>query len=508
MHCETRNEAGMKAREPLPLSELLRLGGRPECVPADTVGDPIVSGLTHDSRAAGPGDLFVAIRGGVDGADFAAAAVAQGAAAVLAASPDRGLGVPWVQVADDRAALADCARALAGDPSRRLALTGITGTNGKTTTTWLLDSVLAAAGRKAGRVGTLGASWPGGSKPSPRTTPEAPELEEMLLAMEDAGCTQAVLEVSSHAIDLERVRGLSFAALGFTNLTQDHLDWHGDLETYFETKARLFTELAPKAPAAVGVDDAFGRRLAERLRGADPRRTVLTCGLDAAADLRVTDFEADVNGSRFRLRGAGRDLAVELRSPGRHDAQNAALAAALGLLLGLEPEAIGRGLADCAGVPGRLERVATGEGVSVFVDYAHAPAALEQVLEAVREITPGRLICVFGCGGDRDQGKRALMGEAVGRRADVAIATSDNPRSEDPLAILAMVREGLERTAAERVEEPDRREAIRRALETAREGDVVVVAGKGHETEQDVGGVKRPFDDRVVVRELWAELRG
>ncbi len=499
--------ASMKARPALRLSELLVRAGRSACVPADTASDPTVSGLTHDSRSVEPGDLFVALRGVRDGVEFAAGAVERGAVAVLAAAEDRELGVPWLQVDDDRAALADCAVALAGDPSGRLAVAGVTGTNGKTTTSWFLGSILEQAQRPVGIVGTLGARWPGGERANPRTTPEAPDLQDMLLEMETAGCAHAVLEVSSHAIDLERVRGLHFAALGFTNLTQDHLDWHGDLETYFETKVRLFSELAPAAPAVVCVDDDHGRRLALRLRASDPRRTVLSCGFDVSCDLRVAEFTPGSEGSHLRLSGAGLDLVTSLRSPAAHDAKNAALAAGLALVQGIEPEAIARGLAACPVVPGRLEPVVNAGGVSVFVDYAHTPDALERVLEALRVITEGRLICVFGCGGDRDQGKRALMGEAVGHGADLAIATSDNPRSEDPLAILAMVRAGLARTGAETKEVPDRRQAIRAAIEEADAGDVIVVAGKGHETEQEIEGQRLPFDDRQVVRELWEELR-
>jgi UDP-N-acetylmuramoyl-L-alanyl-D-glutamate--2,6-diaminopimelate ligase len=500
-------EASVKARVALRLSELLARAGRPDCVPADTACDPLVSGLTHDSRAVEEGFLFVALRGARDGADFAARAVEAGAAAVLAASEDRRLGVPWLQVADDRAALADCAAALAGEPSTRMAVTGITGTNGKTTTSWMLDSILEAAGRPSGLVGTLGARWPGGERPSPRTTPEAPDLQEMLVDMERAGCVHAVVEVSSHAIDLERVRGLRFAALGFTNLTQDHLDWHGDLESYFATKRRLFTELGPAAPAVVCADDAHGRRLAEELRAADPRRTVLTCGFGESCDLRVAAFAADSGGARLTLRGAGLDFETRLLSPARHDAKNAVLAAGLALALGIDGQGIAAGLASCGVVPGRLERAAGDDQVGVYVDFAHAPGALVELLDSAREFTRGRLICVFGCGGDKDRSKRAVMGEAVGLRADLAIATSDNPRSEDPLAILAMVAEGLARTGAETREIADRREAIRAAIEEARPGDVILVAGKGHESEQEIGGQRLPFDDRQVVRELWEELK-
>ena len=461
----------MKAPQALRLSELLARAGRSACVPADTASDPVVSGLTHDSRSIEKGDLFVALRGVRDGVEFAAGAVERGAVAVLAAAEDRELGVPWLRVDDDRAALADCAVALAGDPSSRMAVVGITGTNGKTTSSWFLGSILEQALRPAGIVGTLGARWPGGERANPRTTPEAPDLQAMLLDMEQAGCGHVVVEVSSHAIDLERVRGLRFAALGFTNLTQDHLDWHGDLETYFETKARLFTELAPAAPAVICADDGHGSRLVERLRASDPRRTVLSCGFETSCDLVIIEFTPGAEGSHLRLRGAGLDLVTTLRSPAAHDAQNAALAAGLALVQGIEPASIARGLAACVAVPGRLEPVACSGGVSVFVDYAHTPDALARVLEALRVITTGRLICVFGCGGDRDQAKRALMGEAVGHGADLAIATSDNPRSEDPLDILAMVRSGLARTEADAIEVPDRREAIRQAVWSLRESE-------------------------------------
>lgn len=502
----------------IPLARLLALAGLPAPLSGATGrGETVVTGLAHDSTRVVPGDLFVAIRGRRDGADFAAYAVGRGAVAVVSASDDRRLSVPWIVVPDDRAALADIAAAFHGHPSEKLLVLGLTGTNGKTTASNACAGILGAAGTPVGVVCTVEARWPGHAIPASRTTPEAPDLQRLLADMVDDGCAAAVVEVSSHGIDLQRVRALRFAATAFTNLSQDHLDWHGDLETYYRSKRRLFTELAREAPAVICVDDEHGLRLARELRAA-AGRTVVSVGFSIEADLRIADFAGDAAGSRFRLAGSvggsanavDIDIPVILAMPGRHNAQNAAVAAGLALVTGAPPDFVRQGLAGLSGVPGRLEPVTTGGAtdISVLVDYAHTPAALEGVLSAARGFTAGRLICVFGCGGDKDRAKRAPMGDAVGRLADVAVITSDNPRSEDPLAIIAAARTGLDGKRAEVIVEPDRRAAIGIALDIARPGDVVIVAGKGHETYQEIAGRRIPFDDRVVAKELLLRRSG
>jgi UDP-N-acetylmuramoyl-L-alanyl-D-glutamate--2,6-diaminopimelate ligase len=519
------DEVGMTIHGVRALSDLLRQaglagrGGAPTLGPRRPAADPLVTSITHDSRRAAPGSLFVAVKGRQDGSLFASEAVGRGAVAVVASSPDRHVGVPWVVVDDDRAALADLAAAYHGEPSRRVRVAGVTGTNGKTTTTTMVAAILDAAGLPTGLIGTLEARWLGRVRPAARTTPEATDLQALLAEMEADGCRHAAVEISSHAIDLSRVRGLRLQAVGFTNLSQDHLDWHGDMEAYFRSKRRLFFELAPEAPAVVCVDDEHGGRLARELAAAFPTRLLTTCGFASDAALGVRDFESGPRGIRFRLAGTARhtgllrdvDIAVDMPRLGRHEARNAAVAAGLALLLGARPGDVATALSAYRGIGGRMELVpceaGEDDGVTVFVDYAHTPAALEVALEAAREACAGRLTCVFGCGGDRDASKREPMGRAVAARADVAIATSDNPRGEDPDAILLAVRKGLEGGRAEVHVERDRRKAIALALEAARRGDVVLVAGKGHETYQEIAGRRLDFDDRKVVRELRRERR-
>jgi len=498
-----------------PLSALLRAAG---IVSPALASDPLVTGVAHDSRAVVPGDLFVAMRGVRDGADFAQGAVERGACAVVAASPDRDLGVPWVEVARDRQALADLASSLHGHPSRRLVTIGITGTSGKTTTAATTAAVLAAAGHGIGLVGTVEVSWRDRVMPSARTTPEASDLQRYLAEMVSDGCAAAILEVSSQGIDLDRVRGVHFAAVAFTNLAQDHLDWHGTMDAYFQAKRRLFVDLAPHAPAVIGADDERGQALARELRALDATRAVVLTGFSADADLRIEGFEGDASGSAFRLVGRampGRlpvdvDVVVRLAVPGRFNAQNAAMAAGLALVTGAPQALLPEGLRRVRGIAGRLERVTfddADEAPAVFVDYAHKPNALEGVLRAARALARGRLVCLFGCGGDRDKEKRPAMGEVVGRLADIAILTSDNPRSEDPRSIVDMALPGLSGGDAEVHVEVDRRRAIALALRLARPGDVVILAGKGHETYQEIAGRRLPFDDRIVAREERARSR-
>ncbi len=489
------------------LTNLLSDAGLP--APPAGGGDPQVTGLSADSRQVRPGHVFVAVRGSVDGASFAASAVRQGAVAVVAGSEDQRLGVPWIRVASDRRALADLAATIHGRPSGKLLVAGVTGTNGKTTTTCATASILGAAGGAVGVMGTIETAWPGHGREAARTTPESLEIQATLADMVDDGCAACAMEVSSHGLDLDRVHGVQFAAVAFTNLTQDHLDWHRDMESYYRSKRRLFLDVAPEAPAVTCIDDDAGRRLAAELRSASSRRIVITTGFAADADLRIERLEDGATGSRFLLAGAAfgdaPPVAIQFALPGRHNAQNAAVAAGLALALDAPAALIAPGLAALRGVPGRLEPVtAGGSGPSVFVDYAHTPGALESVLSAARAFTRGRLICVFGCGGDKDREKRPLMGEAVGRLAHVAVLTSDNPRSEDPAVIMAQARTGLARGTAEVHEEADRRAAIELALSLAGADDVVVIAGKGHETSQEIAGKRLPFDDRVIAREILA----
>jgi UDP-N-acetylmuramoyl-L-alanyl-D-glutamate--2,6-diaminopimelate ligase len=475
-------------------------------------GDPEVSLVTADSRAVRPGAVFFAVRGTrADGHDFAAAAARAGAVAVVAERPVECAPARLLRVGDARRALALAAAAFHGKPADALLLAGVTGTNGKTTVAWLAEACLREAGIPCGLLGTVLHRWPGAERQAAHTTPDAPALHALLAEMRDAGARAAVLEVSSHALDQERVAGLAFRAAGFTNLSRDHLDYHGDLERYFAAKRRLFSEgLAPGGVAVVNAGDAHGARLARELGAAG--LTVWRYGLGPGLDLRADALEVGLEGISARLETpAG---ALELRSPlvGRHNAENLLCASGLALALGASPAAVGRALSASRGAPGRLERVEA-RGVAAFVDYAHTDDALARVLSALRELRPRRLLAVFGCGGDRDRGKRPLMGEAVARAADLAVVTNDNPRSEDPAAIIGEILPGLERGGLSRLGAaearaggrgfavvPDRREAIGLAVAAARPGDAVLIAGKGHEAFQLVGAERRPFDDREEAR--------
>ncbi len=457
-----------------------------------------VTGITHRSDAVVAGSAYCCLRGErSDGHDFAPAAVAAGAAVLVCERP-LDLGVVELVVPEARAAMAALAASFHGHPSKTLRVVGITGTNGKTTTAALLAAVLEAAGMPTEVVGTLGRpplSTPGaagvGGASAPGTTPDAVDLQAELAAMRDRGTTAVALEVSSHALTQHRVDALSFAVGVFTNLSPDHLDYHGTMDAYFEAKARMF---AP-GRAQVGVvneDDEWGRRL---LAAASiPTRPF---GLVDAADLRF-----DSAATTFRWEGA--DVRLQLRGAG--NVANALAAATAARELGAAPDAVAEGLSGVATVPGRLEPIASAAPFPVLVDYAHTPAALEVSLAAARQIAgQGRLVVVFGCGGGRDRSKRPLMGEIAARLADVAVLTTDNPRDEEPGAILDEVRAGV--TRLDRlVVEPDRRAAIALALGRAGTGDVVVVAGKGHETTQILGAATVPFDDRVVVAEELGRL--
>ena len=486
-----------------------------------------LSGLTLDSRSVKPGDLYVALPGArVHGAAFCADAVAAGAVAVLTDPDGRdratASGVPVFLLADPRARLGEIACWVYGDPSSRLRLIGVTGTSGKTTSTYLLESGLRAAGHLTGLVGGVELRIGRERLASSLTTPEAPDLQALFAVMVERGVTAAAMEVSSHSLSLGRVAGTSFDVAVFTNLSQDHLDFHADLEDYFRAKASLFAPpepsrgglagASPRVSAGIGVvniDDKYGRKLASS--ALVPVTTFSASGADEA-DWRAADVRSGADGSTFRLIGPGgveADVSVALA--GVFNVANAVGALVALVEAGIRLEDAVAGVGACPGVPGRLERVpAAGLDVTAFVDYSHKPGAVEAVLRSLRPVTQGNLIIVLGCGGDRDKAKRPMMGAAAASLADVAILTSDNPRSEDPLAILAAMLDGVlsvpQTERARVILEPDRAAAIGQAVALASPGDVVVVAGKGHETGQYVAGSVLPFDDRQVTADALERL--
>ncbi len=487
----------------------------------DLGSDPEVFGVRHDSRALEPGELFVTWSGAkFDGRLFAGQAIERGAVAVLADRPrpaeDTG-EIPWLTTADPRALLGDLAAPLYGHPDRALTLVGVTGTNGKSTVVELCAAILDASGLPCGRIGTLGYHFAGddlgrsaGARPSGRTTPEASDLFRLLAAMRDRGARAVAMEVSSHALVQGRVKGVRFDVALFTNLTRDHLDFHGDLESYFAAKRRLFEALKPGGFGVTSLDDAWGRRLASEL---GLENTFGGAGSGAAVRPGGIDLDdAGIRGALITPRGE-----VPLRSAllGRYNLANLLAAVAAADALGLPAEAATRGIAATRPLAGRMEAVRAGQAFLAIVDYAHTDAALGAAIRSLREIAGTKVAVVFGCGGDRDPGKRPLMGKVVGDLADLPIATSDNPRSEDPLAILAAVEEGLKASANRNYRiVPDRREAIRRAVAVATTGGwSVLVAGKGHENEQIVGNQRIPFSDRneleqAITERLGSEVRG
>jgi UDP-N-acetylmuramoyl-L-alanyl-D-glutamate--2,6-diaminopimelate ligase len=458
-----------------------------------------ISGVAYDSRRVARGDAFFCVPGFLhDGHRYAAAAVRHGASALVVEHPVAGVEVPQVVVRDTRTALAVASSRIHGEPSGAMQVVGITGTNGKTTSSYLLESILREAGRVTGLVGTVETRIAGASRPAGRTTPESADLQALLAEMLSAGVDAVVMEVSSHAIDLHRVDAVRFAVAAFTNLSQDHLDYHGDLEEYFEVKRRLFTDLAP-GRAVVDIDDERGAALAAELAAAGAT-AVLTVGRDESADVRAVDDRPGPVGTRFTILARGEAVTVELPLLGRFNVDNALVAAGCALALGLAPATVADGLSRAPQVPGRLERIDAGQPFAVLVDYAHTPDGLEKAIEAVRAVTPGRVIVVFGCGGDRDPDKRPLMGRAAGSGADHVVATSDNPRSEDPVGILLAVEDGLRQAGAGYEIEVDRRRAIARALDLAKAGDAVLIAGKGHEDYQMFADRTIHFDDREAAR--------
>lgn len=471
--------------------------------PTRAVPDVRLSGLAYDSRRVSPGVAFVAVRGEhFDGAAFAAEAVARGAVAVVSesAAPDHG-AVPWLRVTDARLALAVLSSWHFGDPSHELRVVGVTGTNGKTTTSYLVRAILEHAGYPCGLIGTVQYSVGADLFDAPRTTPESLDLQEMFRRMVDAGARACSIEVSSHALALRRVDTTRFAAAVFTNLTRDHLDFHGDMDRYFSAKRRLFELLPDGAPAVINVDDARGADLARDLPG------VVSYGVSAPAHVRPAAVSPSLDGLAFDVVTPAGTFPVASRLIGPFNLYNVLSAVATGVALGLPIPAIQEGLARQSAVPGRLEVVSGAEDdVTAVVDYAHTDDALRNVLEAVRPLTRGRLVTVFGCGGDRDRTKRPLMGQVAARLSDVVIVTSDNPRSEDPERIIDEIEEGVG-SRAHWFRHADRRDAIARAIGEAAPDDLVVVAGKGHERYQVVGTRVLPFDDVAVVREALGQRR-
>jgi UDP-N-acetylmuramoyl-L-alanyl-D-glutamate--2,6-diaminopimelate ligase len=492
--------------QPRPLSALgsllgVRLASAGGSVSPAELG--FITGITLDSRCVRPGDLYVALPGArVHGAAFCADAVAAGAAGVLTDPDGRAraaaTGVPVFVLADPRARLGEVACWVYGNPSSRLRLIGVTGTSGKTTSTYLLEAGLRAAGHLTGLIGGVETRIGEDRLPSTLTTPEAPDLQALFAVMVERGVTAAAMEVSSHSLSLGRVAGTSFDVAVFTNLSQDHLDFHADLEDYFRAKASLFM---PPVMGVVNIDDKYGRRLAAS--GLVPITTFSAAG-KPEADWRAVDVRSGADGSTFRVIGPGGvEADVSAGLAGVFNVANALGAAVALVEAGVRLEDAVAGIAACPGVPGRLERVpAPGLDVTAFVDYSHKPGAVEAVLRSLRPVTQSNLIIVLGCGGDRDRAKRPMMGAAAAALADVAILTSDNPRSEDPLAILAAMLDGVlsvpETERARVIIEPDRAAAIGQAVSMATAGDVIVVAGKGHETGQYMAGSVLPFDDRQV----------
>ena len=469
-----------------------------------------VTAIAFDSRRVEPGAVFVAIRGqSADGADFAAEAARRGAVLVVSESRARpGVEGRWVRVGDARLALAELAAAFHGDPSRDLAVAGVTGTNGKTTTTYLLAAIFEAAGRPCGRIGTVTYRIGGVEAEAPHTTPEAPDVQALLRRMVEQGAAACVMEVSSHALAMRRVDRTRFDAAVFTNLTRDHLDFHADMADYFAAKRRLFDMLPPGAPWVVNLDDPAGRRLAG-MAG----RPVTYAVADGRAEVRPDRVESTRAGTRLDVRTPRGRLRLRSPLPGRVNACNMLAAAAAAVALDVPLPAIERGVAGLDGVPGRFEVVSSADDdVWVMVDFAHTDDALRAVLGAVREFRAGRLVSVFGCGGDRDRDKRPLMGAVAARLSDLVVLTSDNPRSEDPDRIIDQIRSGVVSAGGgdggcRHLAIPDRRAAIERAIAEAEPGDAVVIAGKGHERDQVVGDAKLPFEDRVVAREALASRR-
>jgi len=480
------------------LAELLEDVAPPEARDASTA----VAGVAYRSDSVRPGDVFFCVSGHTfDGHEFAADAVSRGAAALVVGHPVEGLRVPQVVVPDVRAALALASARIFDRPTDRLRVVGVTGTNGKTTTCYLIDAIARAEKVRTGLIGTVETRIGDAREGAGRTTPESRDLQELFARMVADGVGIVSMEVSSHAIDLHRVDGVRFAVAAFTNLSQDHLDYHRTMDEYFAVKSRLFSDMGA-ASRVVCIDDEAGERLAEQV-GAE-----ITVGRRAGAMITAADVDLGIVGSDFSLLTPAGGRRVRLPLAGDFNVSNALVAAGCALALGIPLDTVAAGLESAPQVPGRLERVDEGQAFSVLVDYAHTPDGLAKAIAAVRAVTPGRVITVFGCGGDRDPAKRPLMGEAAGTLSDAVVLTSDNPRSEDPVGIILQVEDGLRCTTATVHTEVDRRTAIAFALSLAREGDAVLIAGKGHEDYQVFADRTIHFDDREVAREELRAVQG
>ena len=483
-----QTETVMTLNELLEAIETVEICGETSCE---------ITGIVYDSRRALPGSLFVALHGEkADGAAYVEDAVQRGAVAIVSQTAcASGGSFPCVQVVDARLALAKLSTAFYGHPSAQLCTVGITGTNGKTTVSFMLREIFKAAGRRPGLLGTVRYEIGDRVIPASRTTPEAPDLQAMFAQMDRAGCDSAIMEVSSHALAQHRVDGILYDAAVFTNLTQDHLDYHGTLEEYFNVKARLFNQVSRFA--VINCDDPWGKRLLSEKKFLAGR---VSYGFGEGAEVRGLNPVTDTKGSRMLVKSPRGDAEIGLQLIGRFNLYNALAAFAAAAALGIPVVIIAKALAELQCVPGRLEAVPNSKNKRVFVDYAHTDDALLNVLETLREITPGRLVVVFGCGGNRDKGKRPLMGKVAARLADYSIITNDNPRNEVPEKIAADIAAGFD---SDRKYEIilDRKAAIARGLELIGKKDVLLVAGKGHEAYQEFNGTIFPFDDREAVRE-------
>jgi UDP-N-acetylmuramoyl-L-alanyl-D-glutamate--2,6-diaminopimelate ligase len=489
--------------EQILLGVRLRRGVRLDQVLSGDLGKTPVAGLEYDSRRVQPGFLFFAFPGArADGREFARQALDKGAIAAVSELPaPEGFRGAWIEVEHGRQALALAARNFYGKPDERLKLTGVTGTNGKTTTTFLIDAVLRAAGITTAMVGTIEYRLAGEVRPAVNTTPESLDLYRMFQELEQAGGTHATMEVSSHALALGRVYGMTFHTAVFTNLTRDHLDFHHTMEQYFAAKQLLFAPQGAAAPAwaVINFDDPYSRQI-------PPAPHTLRYGFEAGADLRALSLEMNFDGLRFTVQhGATR---VQLTSPlvGKFNAYNILAACGAALSYGLDWKTIAGAIATSPRVPGRFESIQQGQPFLIVVDYAHTDDALRNVISVARELHPKRVITLFGCGGDRDRSKRPLMAQAASQASDFVVLTSDNPRSEDPIAIMNDALVGLRRFDTPHIIEPDRAKAIRAALEEAKDGDIVILAGKGHETYQVLKDRVIHFDDREVARGVLEEL--
>lgn len=485
------------------LQELLKSAGI-----SGGLADTEITALCHDSRQATKGSLFFAIPGGMhDGAAFITDAVTKGAAAVVTSSPPESCPCPLVVVSDVRSAMADIAAAFHNHPDRSLKCIGVTGTNGKTTTTFLARHILESASQRCGLVGTVKYIVGGVERPAPHTTPESLDLQEILAEIRDTHGRAAAIEVSSHALVQQRVRGIEFNAAVFTNLTQDHLDFHGTMDAYYEAKASLFEGLCnqptKRGRAIINSDDRYGLRLIGQI---SKQTKVVTFGRNVHADYRATSIRIEAKGTTFALETRGKSFLVRLPLIGLFNVYNALGAIAAAVTCGVEARAAVAAIATCPQVPGRLERVPCKRNFQVFVDYAHTDDALRNVLSTLRELQPARIITVFGCGGDRDRAKRPLMARAAEELSNHIIITSDNPRSENPERILDEIETGLRRKTHDRIS--DREAAIRRAVDLAEPGDVVLIAGKGHEKTQEHQGVKTPFDDVEIAQRAISDKKG